>query len=123
MRIHGWMAGGLLLLLACGSKGAQGQACVNGTDAGPNGSIQSAILGDGCGGLNGTAATGQPCKTGADCAPACCSCGSLASGKSAAVGYCEHQADGTLACAASTDTCCPFLVSEANTTPNLRTCQ
>ncbi len=106
----GWVA-------ACSSH-PQGQACVGGTDAGPNGTIQSAIIGDGCGGLNGTVAVGQPCKNGADCAPACCACGSLAGGKSASVGYCKQGV-----CADPNDTCCTFLVEQQQTPTNQRTCQ
>src|SRR5579862_3082983 len=97
----GLLSVAVVLVPGCGSKGAQGQQCANGNDAGLNGTIQSAMVGGGCGGLTGAVAIGQPCKSGGDCAPACCDCGSLASGKSASVGYCEQGV-----CATANDTCC-----------------
>lgn len=104
-------------LPACSSH-PQGQACVDGTDAGLNGSLQSAILGNACGGLTGTVAEGQPCKTGEECAPACCACGSLASGKSASVAYCQAGV-----CVQGNDACCAFLVEQSQTPGPQRTCQ
>ena len=106
-----------LAALACSSH-PQGQLCTNVPEGGLNGSVQSAIIGDGCGGLNGSVAAGQPCKSGADCAPTCCACGSLAGGKSASVGYCKAGL-----CTQGDDTCCAFLSEQNATVPAQRTCQ
>jgi hypothetical protein len=114
-----WKAGVLALLVAvaCGPSGSAGQKCV-GTGAPVDGTITSAIEGSGCGNLPGTVAPGQPCTSASDCAPACCSCGTLAPGKSAAVGYCEKGV-----CAQPNDACCTFLVSDGATDAGSRTCQ
>jgi len=90
-----------------------GMAC--GTE---NGSMVTASEGPACGVLTGTVQPGMPCSQAGDCMPACCSCGSLASGQSVAVAYCN---DGV--CAGEGNTCCTFLLSEEDVDAAERACQ
>ncbi len=113
-----WKVGTLALLIAlatawaCGPSGTAGQQCTDPTGAPVNGTIQKATDGSGCGSLAGTVAAGQPCHYALQCAPTCCSCGTLAtSPQSVEVAYCN----GGL-CATPDVTCCTFLVSEMSAT-------
>jgi hypothetical protein len=66
----------------------------------------------------GTASPGMPCNYASDCQPACCSCGSLAKGRSVEVAYCEEGV-----CADGKATCCTFLLSEEDEDTASRACQ
>jgi hypothetical protein len=107
------------IVTACGPSGSAGAQCMDQTGENVVGTIQVSTQGSGCGSLSGTAAAGASCSSAADCAPTCCSCGTLSSNpQSVEVAYCKSSG----VCATSDETCCTFIVNQTSLDAGARSC-
>jgi hypothetical protein len=103
-----WKLGLLALMLVSCKSSEPGSACQNRTaDDILNGSVSTTQLGGGCDDTVMGAAVGAPCKTGSDCAPACCACLGN-SGANVSVQYCKAGV-----CATTDEACCTFDYEDA----------
>jgi hypothetical protein len=91
-----------------GDSGQSGLVCADPTGATLMGTLSTSQLGGRCDDSIGGAPVGKPCKSGADCKPACCACpGDAGRFTTVSVGYCKKGA-----CATAEDSCCTFALQE-----------
>lgn len=97
-----WKLGVLALVLVSCTSGTPGAHCKNKADGVLNGSVSTYQLGGGCDDSVTGSGVGKPCKSGADCKPACCACPG-GGGNNVSVGYCMAGV-----CATEEEACCTF---------------